>query len=73
MPENNEIRLSLIRNIKTNFELKGKDLKMITSIKFDCEAAPDDIALLLKMQKLRLPLNAVIVSPQKDLPLEARK
>lgn len=70
---NNEIRLGNIRAIKTNFELKGKELKMSTNIKFECEASPEDIAVLMKMQKQKIPLNAVIFSPQKDLPLEVAK
>jgi hypothetical protein len=70
MPEllNNEIRLNNIRGIKTSFELGKKDLNMITNIRFTCQAEPGDIALLMKMQKQKLPLNAVILSPQKDLP-----
>jgi hypothetical protein len=67
--ENNEIRLGNIKGIKTSFELAGKDLEMVTNIRFSCKASPDDIAVLMKMQKQKLPLNAVILSPQKDLPL----
>lgn len=67
MTENNEVRLLNVHSLKSNF--KEHEGKLEMSVSFSCET-PEDIYILLRMQKRKLPLNVTILSLQKDLPLK---
>jgi hypothetical protein len=65
MPEPTEIRLPGIRDLKVGFQSKGKAPKLCTTITFEVDT-PDDIYLLLRMQKRKIPMNIVIVGIQAE-------